>query len=374
MNKIQMPENNDLIINMVGDISLNGIFCDPQQNEILSENMLDMSNWLGPCDLRIGNLESPLWGDGRVNISKAPRVATTELAARCLLPLKIDIAILANNHVFDCLGAGFHNTVEFLTVNNIGYLGAGFSPEEAARPIVLEKKGRKIGILAYVGPETNPNIPNNYGLFLNMFDEKNALKEIEYLSDRVDFVLVFLHWGSIELIQVPHVRHRSFARRAIDSGASVVVGGHQHCLQGHESWKSGHIFYDLGNYLFAPVTIPGKETRAWPRYARRGGVAVCRIQEGGIQYADIKCVFQKDLLLHPDDSPKCKSRLLRLSRMLRSSDPVLKRKWKRDVFIKRFIIAPLIVIRQDGLKSLFRLRLRHISAALKMNRIKRMNS
>ena len=66
-----------------------------------------------PFDLRIGNWESPIWGGGGVNVLKSPRVYTTEQAAECALSLKINVALLANNHAYDCLEDGFEKDNQF---------------------------------------------------------------------------------------------------------------------------------------------------------------------------------------------------------------------------------------------------------------------
>ena len=40
----------------------------------------------------------------------------------------------------------------------------------------------------------------------------------------------------------------------IDNGASLIVGGHSHCVQGGESYKDGHIVYGLGNFFIPNST------------------------------------------------------------------------------------------------------------------------
>ena len=55
-------------------------------------------------------------------------------AAECLRPLGLDVALLANNHVYDCLEEGFVNTTRFLDDSDdsgIKWLGAGTSEVDA---------------------------------------------------------------------------------------------------------------------------------------------------------------------------------------------------------------------------------------------------
>jgi poly-gamma-glutamate capsule biosynthesis protein CapA/YwtB (metallophosphatase superfamily) len=64
-----------------------------------------------------------------------------------------------------------------------------------------------------------------------------------------DIVIPYMHWGWEEEAQ-PSPRLREFARRMIDAGADMVVGGHPHVTQGAETYKGKPIIYSLGNFLF----------------------------------------------------------------------------------------------------------------------------
>ena len=116
-------------------ISLNGPFCDPQHAAALREN-LQSSGRAGPCDLRIANWESPLWGERPNEREKVPRLATLPDAAKVVRPLGLDVVLLANNHVYDCLKPGFENTIALLQNMGTATLGAGRSELEAAQPLV----------------------------------------------------------------------------------------------------------------------------------------------------------------------------------------------------------------------------------------------
>jgi len=311
-------------IQFLGDISLNGSYCDPQHHAAISENMAEVARQLGPCDLRIGNFESPLWGDGGVNELKYPRLNTTEGAAGCILPLGLDVALLATNHTYDCREAGFRNTVSFLEQNNIAWLGAGKTPAEAAKPLILERRGLKIGLLNYVGRETNPNLPEGAGVALNWLEEARASSEVGELRSEVDVVLVHLHWGEVELVRYPTVSQRSLARRLIESGASIVVGGHAHCLQCDEQWLHGHAFYCMGNFLFGETSVsPGQAGSAWPELARAVGVSECVVSCGGAESSRWHFFRGDGMRLLSDNTRKRKRAQNRISKVMAQSDRCL---------------------------------------------------
>lgn len=71
------------------------------------------------------------------------------------------------------------------------------------------------------------------------------------MESRAKFHVVYLHWGS-EFMPVPWPNQVALAHRLVDSGAvDMVIGMHPHCRQPWEKYKGKHIFYSLGNSVFA---------------------------------------------------------------------------------------------------------------------------
>ena len=354
--------SNSVVLQWVGDISLNEQFCNPQYHASIRERMAKLAGEAGPCDLRVGNFEAPLWGDGGVNQLKEPRVCTTKQAARCILPLGLNVVFLGNNHVYDCREKGFENTVTFLTENNIKFLGAGRSRDDAAQPIVLEKEGISLGFLNYVHRNTNPNLPSDARVFLNYFDEKRALGEIADLSQKVDVVLVYLHWGAEELVRLPNLAQRRFGRQAVESGATVVVFDHVHCLGPHETWKDGHIFYGLGNFIFG--SVPGKE---WPALACRTAMATIEVSPGRVRKVHLDYLRQKDSLLIWDNRKSRSQSQKRMNFYISFPNSLYSVLYKWERLYQGIIIAYFQFVRKSGgiIPSLFGMRMRHFSKILR---------
>lgn len=343
-----MDNQAKLSLQFLGDISLDGLYCDPRRHEAVADNMSEIAAVLGPCDLRIGNFESPIWGTGGVNTLKNPRLCTTRQAAECLRPLGLDVALLANNHVYDCLEDGFANTTRFLDESGTKWLGAGTSRADAARPLIVNRRGATLGLLNYVGSETNPNLPDDAGVFLNWLDEDRVLQDVKNLVGQVDRVLVFVHWGAMEHLRYPEVRHRRLARSVIDAGAQILVGGHAHCLQGDEKWGSGHIFYGMGNFLFCPL-MSGRRgiQRTWPELSRSIGLARCELSSTGVDDASWLFLHQgrHELELRIDQRPRRSRMQRKISRVLERSDAGLARALKAE---SRFIMPFRNYLDQSG--------------------------
>jgi len=361
--------SNTIVLQFVGDVSLNGLFCDPQYQAKLGESLREVRAGLEPCDLRIGNWESPLWGDGGVNALKQPRLCTTTQAATTMLSFGLHVALLANNHVYDCLRAGYANTIRFFRDNGIRFLGAGRTAAEAAEPLVTTVNGLRLGLLNYVGPETHPSIPDGASVVLNMLDEDRLVSEVGALAARVDSVIVNLHWG-MEYVRYPGLEQRRLARRAVDSGATIVAGHHSHCLQGHEAWGRGHIFYSLGNFVFGG--LKGRESMPLPALACRVAVATCTVSRGGVERVQMGFLRQEGFALKWDKRPAREKDLERLSRALQLPDRRYARVRKREVFYQYVLLWPFRFLKTSGglFAALRRLSRHHIAVVWRSVRSK----
>jgi len=251
------------------------------------------------------------------------------------------VAILANNHVYDCLEKGFKNTIQFFETNNIRYLGAGSSQIAAQQPLTLTIKGMKVVLLNYVAPDTHPSIPSYSKLFLNTLDDERMLREIKNLKSDADVIIVNLHWG-MEHLQYPSIEQRTLARRAVETGATIVACHHPHCLQGHEAWKNGHIFYSLGNFLFGGLDQWKKHK--WPSLSSATAMATCIVSRSGVARASLTYLRQKKLTLKIAETPRIERKQNKLNRRLNLDDRKYEDLYKRSLLFRKYVILPWCMI------------------------------
>lgn len=195
----------------------------------------------------IANLEGTLTQNDKKTPKKFNFKGNLEYAL-CLKQASIEIANLANNHSFDYGSRGLEETFDALDKNGISYCGAGKNIEEARKPKIIEEQGLKIAFLGYA----------DVGKDFRATDESCGVAPCldDYVSEDVrkakqtaDIVVVSFHFGE-ERMKHPTRRQKEIARKAIDSGADIVLGHHPHILQGIERYKKGIIFYSLGNFCF----------------------------------------------------------------------------------------------------------------------------
>ncbi len=82
-------------------------------------------------------------------------------------------------------------------------------------------------------------------------DEREILDEIKAAHETAAAVIVSLHAHEPSNdSDAPAEFVQQFARRAIDAGATLVVGHGPHRLRGVELYKGGAILYSLGNFIY----------------------------------------------------------------------------------------------------------------------------
>ena len=216
---------------------------------------------LAQADYRIGNLEVPVATSGQPHATK---IVSFQAEPRTLAVLqgRFDAVSLANNHSGDYGQAAFGETMQHLEQAGIAWFGGGRNLAAAHQPLWIEKKGLKIAVLGY--NEFKPRVfeagANWPGIAWSEDDQ--VIADIRAAKAAgADLVIPFMHWGWEKETQ-PSERQKTFARRMIDEGAALVVGGHPHVTQGADIYQGKPIVYSLGNFVFDGFDYPEAE-RGW---------------------------------------------------------------------------------------------------------------
>jgi len=268
-----MAEQDDpgILLGFVGDVMVDR----PDPHEVFSE----VRDLLRGTDILFANLESPY--------SENPRRAVTASVVLAPKPHNMDafseagfhVMSAANNHIVDAGHDAMLESLARLKAQGIAICGAGANLEEAHRPAVLERRGRKVGFLAYAslfphGYQARSTVPglaplrayNHYhDEHIEYFapgmpprvetlpdpdDHARLAQDIEALGKQVDLVVASFHWGDYLRPYVVTDHERRAARLSVDHGASLILGHHHHNLRGIEWYKNKPIFYGLGNFVF----------------------------------------------------------------------------------------------------------------------------
>ncbi len=174
-----------------------------------------------------------------------------------LQEMGVDLAGLANNHVFDYGEEAFLDTLQTLQDADIPYVGAGKDLAEASAPVFLDADGVTVAYVAASRAEKNimtPQAEADSPGILRCYDMTLFLDSIKKAAELADFVIALPHWGT-EYSTTLEQAQIDGARECIDAGADAVIGAHTHCLQGVSSYHEKPIAYSLGNFWFNERTL-----------------------------------------------------------------------------------------------------------------------
>ncbi len=200
------------------------------------------------------NLEGTLTESNK-RVSKKFSFKARPKYVRCLSEAGFDIVSLANNHAMDFSVSGLEDTIKALDSQGIKHVGAGMNLREARQGVSIYENSVLVHCLAYslIGPSSIFASGDSAGT-AGSYDSGRILRfvqeDISTAKSDADAIVVSFHWGK-EGHHYPTAAQKTLARATIDAGASVVLGHHPHVLQGIEEYKSGVIFYSLGNFMFA---------------------------------------------------------------------------------------------------------------------------
>jgi hypothetical protein len=247
---------------------------------------------LRPNRLRIANLECVVATKGTAEIK--PFTFRAEPRTIPTLARYFDGVSVANNHSGDFGKDAFAEQLDLLEAARLPYFGGGRDLAAAHRPWVVERNGIRIAFLGYVEfkPRSFEASASRPGVAWSGEDEQ-VLHDIQAarVEFQADLVIPIMHWGW-EDEGTPSERQRVFARRMLDAGADMIVGGHPHVTQGAEIYKGKPIVYSLGNFLFngfdSEATTTGwlLEAKLEKSGARSWRTRVVRLAANGVPRLD----------------------------------------------------------------------------------------
>lgn len=204
---------------------------------------------LREADLAVANLECVIATQGEVLAKDYTFLAKPS----CIPLLKRYFSALsvANNHSGDFGKDGLVSQLELLEHAKLPYFGGGRNVEEARRPLILTRNGRRVALVAYNGFPPRSFAAGRSTPGVAWMTETDMLADIQAArtAQRADLVLVYLHWGW-EDTPAPTKKQQVLARKLIDAGADAVMGSHPHVTQTIDLYRGRPIVYSLGNFVF----------------------------------------------------------------------------------------------------------------------------
>lgn len=194
-----------------------------------------------------------------------------------------DVVSFANNHTLDWGPQGLLDTVEATRKAGVHPLGAGATISEARLPVILERKGVRIGFLGYCCTGPNHYAATESSVGYAPVHATTRYEQVDYqpgtppkihseplpehlaqmerdiadLAQKVDAVVISIHWGLHFVPAVVPDYCRTVGHAAVRAGAALILGTHAHMLKGVEVFEGVPIFYSTGNFAMEMGAKPG---------------------------------------------------------------------------------------------------------------------
>ena len=252
----------DITLGFAGDVNFAEDWCtmqfyNQQENGIYDCISKELIEEMNAVDIMWINNEFTYSTQGTPMDGKMYTFRANPERVEILKQMGVDVAGLANNHIYDYGKDAFLDTLDTLSDAGILYGGAGKNLEEAMEPVYFSLEGKTIAFVAASRAEKNkmtPQATQDSPGILRCYDTKLFVQEIKEARKNADFVIACVHWGTEYSTQLEEVQ-MSTAREYLDAGADAIIGAHTHCLQGFEYYDGKPIVYSLGNYWFNEKTL-----------------------------------------------------------------------------------------------------------------------
>ena len=218
-------------------------------------------------DIKYYNQETIL-GGAEIGVSDYPTFNSPYEAGDAMIDAGFNLVSLATNHTIDRGKKAVLNSREYWNKQeNVLAVGSYDSEEERNEVKIAEINNIKYTMLNYTYGTNGIPVPTGAEYLVNVWptdlsindpkrDKKyQAYKEqvkqdIEKVKDKVDVVIVAMHWG-VEYTNTPTAYEIDAAEFLADQGVNIVIGTHPHVVQPVTWIDDTLVIYSLGNFISA---------------------------------------------------------------------------------------------------------------------------
>ena len=210
----------------------------------------EVESIISKYDLKFCNQESTIGGTA-LGISGYPSFNSPDEIGDEIVNLGFNLISLANNHALDKGMDAIKYSNSYWKTKDVITAGTYSSMDERDNIKVYEKNGIKYAFLAYT--TLSNKVPTN-DYILNMYSASKAKKDIESVKDKVDVIIVSMHWG-VEDSNTVSESQKQIAEYLSSLGVNVIIGHHPHVVQEVTYVGDTLVIYSLGNFISNQLSI-----------------------------------------------------------------------------------------------------------------------
>ena len=235
---------------MVGDALIHSaVYADAKTND--GYDFKPMLQYIKPIvkkyDLAYYNQETILGGT-ELGLSSYPCFNSPYEVGDAFLDAGFNIVSLANNHTLDRGANAIINSRKYWNKKDVIVSGSATSKKERDNIQIKEVNTIKYTMLAYTTTTNGINTPNDY--YVNVYNKEQVKKDIEKVRDKVDILMVSMHWG-VEYNHGITEEQKEIAKYLSSLGVDIIIGAHPHVIEPIDYVNNTLVIYSLGNFISA---------------------------------------------------------------------------------------------------------------------------
>ncbi len=254
--KPKVPKEYDASVFMVGDALIHSAVYEDARKSDGSYDFKPMLAAIKPIsskyDIVYYNQETVLGGK-ELGLSNYPMFNSPQEVGDAFIDAGFNTVSLATNHTMDKGERGVLASVDYWKKQkNVAWSGQWSSEEERTESVskVYEVNNIKYAFISYT--IWNNGLPTPYGksYLNNEYSPEKAKADIESVRDKVDFVIVAMHWGTEYSFKTDY-KQDEIAAYLSNLGVDLIIGAHPHVVQTVEYINDNKTFviYSLGNFI-----------------------------------------------------------------------------------------------------------------------------
>ena len=198
-------------------------------------------------DLAFYNQESILGGTS-LGLSSYPTFNSPWEFGDAMIDAGFNMVSLANNHILDKGEKAILNSCEYWKSKDVLTAGSYCSNKEANEIKIKEKNGIKYTLLAYTYGTNGITVPSGKEYLVNLYSDEKVKADIEKVRDKVDLLIVSMHWGT-EYKSEPTEEQQRQANYLSSLGVDIIIGTHPHVIEPITYIDDTLVIYSLGNFI-----------------------------------------------------------------------------------------------------------------------------
>lgn len=217
-------------------------------------------------DIAYYNQETIL-GGSELGLSDYPTFNSPYEAGDAMLDAGFNLVSLATNHTMDSGKKAVENSCKYWqSKENVLTAGSYCSEEERNKINIKEINNIKYTMLNYTYGTNGMPVANDYLVNVYPTDidninnpekdtkyqayKKQVKEDIDKVKDKVDFLIVAMHWG-VEYTHEPTAYEKDMASYLASLGVNLIIGTHPHVIQPVTWIDDTLVIYSLGNFISA---------------------------------------------------------------------------------------------------------------------------